>query len=159
MCRTIAWDAIVLGGNKQRGKLSADNYVKDICLWSIIRGQFSGWQLLRGNYQYSIILCGNSLSVTCPRANYPGAITGEAIFGEQLSEDNNPGVNYPWGNCPGGNYPRGNCPRTIFLCLYFNLILFTSTEFCTILTQFETCWKNMVKTCRSISKLKFQPCL
>ena len=81
MCRAIAWDAIALGGNKQGGKLSADNYVKAIYLGSIIRGQFSGWQLFGGVYQYSIILWGNSLSDTCPRANYLGAITGVAIFG------------------------------------------------------------------------------
>ena len=80
LCRAIAWDAIVLGGNKQGGKLSADNYVKAIYLGSIIRGQFSGWHLFGSNYQYSIILWDNSLSATCPRDNYPGAITGEAIF-------------------------------------------------------------------------------
>ena len=80
MCRVIAWDAIVLGGNKQGRKLSADNYVKTIYLGSIIRRQFSGWYLFGGNYQYSIILWGNSLSATYPRANYLGAITGEAIF-------------------------------------------------------------------------------
>ena len=33
-----------------------------------------------GNYQYSIILWGNNLNSLCPRANYPGAVTGEAIF-------------------------------------------------------------------------------
>ena len=80
LCREIAWDAIVLGDNKQEGKLSADNYVKAIYLGSIIRGQFSGWQLFEGNYQYTIILWGNSLRATCSRDNYPGAITGEAIF-------------------------------------------------------------------------------
>ena len=39
LCRAIAWDAIVVGGNKQGGKLSGDNYVKAIYLGSIIRGQ------------------------------------------------------------------------------------------------------------------------
>ena len=78
MCIAIVWDAIVLG--KQGGKLSADNYVKAIYLGSIIWRQFSGWQLFGGNYQYLIILWGTSLSFTCSRANYPGTITGEAIF-------------------------------------------------------------------------------
>ena len=49
--RAIAWDAIVVGGNKQGGKLSGDNYVKAIYLGSIIRGQFSWWKLSGGNYQ------------------------------------------------------------------------------------------------------------
>ena len=79
-----------LGCHCQGGKLSGDNYVKAIYLGSIIRGQFSGWQLFGGNYQYSITLWGNSLSTNCRRANYPGAITGEAIF--------------LGGNYPGGNY-------------------------------------------------------
>ena len=70
----------VLGGSKPGEKLSGDNYVKAIYLGYIIRGQFSGWQLFGGNYQYSIILWGNSLSTNCSRANYPGAVTGEAIF-------------------------------------------------------------------------------
>ena len=39
LCRAIAWDAIVVGVNKQGGKLSGDNYVKAIYLGSIIRGQ------------------------------------------------------------------------------------------------------------------------
>ena len=30
LCRAIAWDAIVLGSNKQEGKLSGDNYVRAI---------------------------------------------------------------------------------------------------------------------------------
>ena len=51
----FAWDAIVLGGNKQEEKLSTDNYVKAVYLGSIIWGQFSGWQLFGGNYQYSVI--------------------------------------------------------------------------------------------------------
>ena len=38
LCRAIAWDAIVAGGNKQGEKLSQDNYVKAIYLGSIIRG-------------------------------------------------------------------------------------------------------------------------
>ena len=80
MCRAIAWDAIVLGCNKQGGKLSADNYVKVIYLGSIIQGQFSGSQLFRGNYLYLITPWGNSLSATCPRANYLEALTGEANF-------------------------------------------------------------------------------
>ena len=69
-----------LGGNKQRGKLSSDNNVKDLYLGSTIRGQFSGWQFFGGNYHYTTILWGKSLSTTCLRANYPGAINGEAIF-------------------------------------------------------------------------------
>ena len=79
LCRAIAWDAIVLGGNKQGGKLSGDNYVKATYLGSIIRGQLSGWQLFWGNYQYSIILWGKILSANCPRSNYLGVVTGEEI--------------------------------------------------------------------------------
>ena len=51
LCREIAWNVIVLGGNKQGGKLSGTNYVKTIYLESIIQWQFSGWQLFGGNYQ------------------------------------------------------------------------------------------------------------
>ena len=82
LCRAIAWDAIVVGVNKQGGKLSGDNYVKAIYLGSIIRGQQIVWT--------PIVL---GLIIW-------GAITGKAIFfgGMQLS----------WGYyCPGGNYPRG----------------------------------------------------
>ena len=50
LCRAIAWDAFVVGGNKQGGRLSVDSYVKAIYLGSIIRGQFSG-----GNYLGVII--------------------------------------------------------------------------------------------------------
>ena len=77
-CRAIVWDDIVLGSNKEEGKLSGSNYVKAIYLGSIINGQFSGWQLFGGNYQWSIILWDNSL-----------------------------GAKYPGGNCPGSNYPGG----------------------------------------------------
>ena len=38
LCRAIAWDAIVVGGNKKGGKLSGGNYMKAIYLGSIIRG-------------------------------------------------------------------------------------------------------------------------
>ena len=43
LCRAIGWDAIILGGSKQGGQLSENNYVKAIYLGSIILGQFSGW--------------------------------------------------------------------------------------------------------------------
>ena len=136
MCRAIARDPIVLG--KQGGKLSADNYVKAIYPGFIIRGQFSGWQLFGGNYQYSIILWGNSLSATCPRVNYPRAITREAIFrgaiirgeiilgaiilraivqGEIIRGSIVPRAiirgNYPRKQLSGvgGNYPGGNCVK------------------------------------------------
>ena len=83
-----------------------------IYLGSIIREQFSRWQLSRGNYQQSIIMRGNSLSVNCPRTNYFGGNYRGGIF---LGDDY-PGGNYPGWNCPGGNYPGGsiilgdNCP-------------------------------------------------
>ena len=55
--------------------------------------------------------------------------------------------------------------NVFFSCLHFNLILFTSTVFCMILMQFDVPkagWKSylgyMVRTCRIISELKFQPC-
>ena len=106
---------IVLRGDKQGGKLSADNYVKVFYLGSIIQGQFSGWQLFGGKYQHSIIQWGNSLSTTCPRANYLGAITKEAILlvGAIIREGgggNNAGDYYPGGNCPGGNYQGRKYP-------------------------------------------------
>ena len=50
LCRAIAWDTIVVGGNEQGGKLSWDNYVKSIYPGSIIQRQFSG-----GNYLGVII--------------------------------------------------------------------------------------------------------
>ena len=42
LCREHAWDAIVVSGKKQGGKLSGDSYEKAIYLRSIIRRQFSG---------------------------------------------------------------------------------------------------------------------
>ena len=41
-------DAIVLGGNEQGGKLSADNYMMAIYLRSIVWVQFSEWHLFGG---------------------------------------------------------------------------------------------------------------
>ena len=85
--------------------------MKAIYPGSIIWGQFSGWQLFGGNYQYSIILWGNSLSAACLRANYLGAITREGIFwGGNYLGGKNSGDYYPGSNCPGGNYAGGNCP-------------------------------------------------
>ena len=84
----------------QGGKLSVDNYLKAINLGSIIRMQFSGWHLFCGNYQFLIILWGNSLNRPYPRANYPGG--------------NNPEGNYPGGNYLG-NCLGGNCPGVIIL--------------------------------------------
>ena len=145
-------DAIVLGGNEQGGKLSADNYMMAIYLRSIVWVQFSEWHLFGGIYHYSIILLGNSFSATCPRANYLRAITGEAIFGM----GNYLGGNYPWENClgtiirlaiiwgaivqgtiilgvncPGVNYPGGNCKKYIYILshskervLYIYIVLY-----------------------------------
>ena len=69
----------------------------------------------------NIILRGNSLSASCPRANYLGdnfrasnfrgaIIRGAIILAGNYPGGNCPGSNYPGGNCPGGNYPKGNCP-------------------------------------------------
>ena len=41
-------------------------------LSGIIQGQSSGWQLFGANYQWSIILRGNSLGVYFLGSNYPG---------------------------------------------------------------------------------------
>ena len=91
--RAIVWDTILLGGNKKGGKLSGGNYVKAIYLGSIIQGQFSRWQLLGSNYQWSIILRGNSFGSIF----WGGIIRGAIIPGE---------------NCPGDYYPGGqsSCP-------------------------------------------------
>ena len=119
MGRAIASDTIVLGGSKQGGKLSTGNYVKAIYLGSIIQGQFFGWHLFGGNYQYSFILWGNSLSATCTRANCPGAIIMEAIFwgaiilGTIILGANVPGAFIRGDDCPWGNYPGDNCPGAI----------------------------------------------
>ena len=64
LCGTIVLDDIVLGSNKNGGKLSRGNYVKAIYFGSIINGQFFGWQLIGGNYQWSLILWGNYLGVS-----------------------------------------------------------------------------------------------
>ena len=69
----------------------------------------------------NIILRANSLSASCPRANYLGdnfrasnirgaIIRGAIILGGQLSGGSYPGGQFPGGNYPGGNYPGGNCP-------------------------------------------------
>ena len=50
LCRAIAWDAIVLGGNKKGGRVSAERYVKVIYLGPLSRGSFPG-----GNYLGVII--------------------------------------------------------------------------------------------------------
>ena len=73
---------------------------------SIIRVQFSRWQLFGGTYQQLIILRSNSLSANCPRA-----ISGGQFPGQQFSEGN-----YLGGNCPGGN-----CPVPV---VNFKIILF-----------------------------------
>ena len=103
---------------------------------SIIRVQFSGWQLLL--YKY-IILQGNSLSASRPRVNYlgdnfrvsnfRGAIIQGAIIlggnypggqlsGGQLSREQLSGGQLSWGNYPGAIiqgaivlFPKYNNPR------------------------------------------------
>ena len=98
---------------------------------SIIRVQFSGWQLFGGTYQYSIILRGNSFSANCPGANYLGdnfqssnlwgvIIQGAIILEGSCSGGNSPGTIILGGNCPGGNYtgdnyPGGNCSVPILV--------------------------------------------
>ena len=88
LCWAIVCDAIVLGGNKKRGKLCGSNYVKAFYLGFIIQGQFSWWQLFGGNYQWSFILR-KRLGTEFFRGNYPGG-------------------NYPGGYCPGGDCSGGN---------------------------------------------------
>ena len=125
-----------LGDNKQRQKLPAENNVNTIYLESIIRGQFSGWQLFGGNCQYATILWGNSLSATYLRANYPRVINGEAIFWGAVIwgalilgaiilvatvQEAIVREAIIWGaiilgaKCLGGNYLEGNCPEAIIL--------------------------------------------
>ena len=105
----IAWDAIVLGGNKHFP--GGVRYPGAIFLVAIIWGYIS---------VVNIILRGNSLSASCPRANYlwdnfrarnfQGAIILEAIIVAIILGGNCPGGKYLGGNCPGGSYPGGNCP-------------------------------------------------
>ena len=61
LCREIAWDAIVLGGNKHFP--GGVHYPGAIFRVAIIWGYIS---------VVNIILRGNSLSAICPRANYLG---------------------------------------------------------------------------------------
>ena len=61
LCREIAWDAIVLGGNKHFP--GGVHYPGAIFRVAIIWGYIS---------VVNIILRGNSLSASCPRANYLG---------------------------------------------------------------------------------------
>ena len=97
LCREIAWDAIVLGGTKHFP--GGVHYPGAIFLVAIIWGYIS---------VVNIILRGNSLSASCPRANYLG--------------DNFGASNYPGGNCPGGNYPGSSCP--VHLLLLWNIVRF-----------------------------------
>ena len=79
----IAWDAIVLGGNKHFP--GGVRYPGAIFLVAIIWGYIS---------VVNIILRGNSLSASCPRANYLGDYFRASNF---------------WGAIiRGGNYPGGN---------------------------------------------------
>ena len=55
---------------KLPGMLLSQVAINIFRMGSIIRVQFSGWQLFGGTYQQSIILRGNSLSANCPRDNY-----------------------------------------------------------------------------------------
>ena len=103
LCREIAWDAIVLGGNKHF--LGGVHYPGAIFLVAIIWGYIS---------VVNIILRGNSLSASCPRANNLGHnFRASNFWGAIVLGGNCPRGNYPGGNCPGGNYPGGNCPVPI----------------------------------------------
>ena len=92
-----------------------ENYLRTITwkpfIWGPLSGgQFFGWHLFGVNYQYSVILWGNNLSTTCPRANYPGAITGEAIFWRQLS-----GGQLSWVAIVRGSIFRGAIVRGVIV--------------------------------------------
>ena len=69
MCRATAWDAIVLGGNKQGGIICeqlCESHLSGVhYLGAVFRVAF-----IWGDYQYSVILWGNSLNSPCPRAYY-----------------------------------------------------------------------------------------
>ena len=90
LCTEIAWDAIVLGGTKHF--LGGVHYPGAIFLVGSTWGHIS---------VVNIILRGNSLSASCPRAKYQGDnfrasnVRGAFIWGAIILE----------GNCPGGNYP------------------------------------------------------
>ena len=115
LCTEIAWDAIVLGGTKHFP--GGVHYPGAIFLVGSIWGHIS---------VVNIILRGNSLSASCPRANYlgdnfrasnfRGALSGEQLSWRAIVQRaiilgcNCPGGNYLECNCPGGNYPGGNCP-------------------------------------------------
>ena len=92
VCREIAWDAIVLGGTKHFP--GGVHYPGAIFLVAIIWGYIS---------VVNIILRGNSLSASCPRANYLGD-------------------NFGASNYPGGNYPGSSCP--VHLLLLWNIVRF-----------------------------------
>ena len=120
--RAIAWDTIVLG------------VINIFRVRSIIRVQFSGWQLFRCTYQQSIILQGHNLSANCPRANYlgdnfqrsnfqgtitQGAIILEAVVRGQLSwgsivQGQLLGRQWSWGQLSGGQLSGGqlSCSHT-----------------------------------------------
>ena len=120
---------------------------------SIIRVQFSGWQLFGGTYQQSIILRGNSLSANCPRANYLGDnfrrsnFRGSIIRGAIILE----------GNCPGGNDPGGqlSCSH-ITLKRCFNM---KSSTYCfhmktKILAKFQICISRTLRNVKVQDKKK-----
>ena len=108
----------------------------------IIQWQFSGWQLFEGNYQWSIILRGNTLGVNCWGATY---LVDEKQFSEgQLScRAVILGVG---GNCPGANYLGpivlgGSFPGAVALFLFSVFV----TKFCFIHTEyFWTCLEGLV---------------
>ena len=90
-----AWDAIVLGGTKRFP--GGVHYPGAIFLVAIIWGYIS---------VVNFILRGNSLSASCPRANFWGTISGLAIFGVQLS-----GGQLSWGQLSGGTITLGAIVR------------------------------------------------
>ena len=87
LCRAIAWDAIDLGGNKQGGKLSGDNYV----MWGpLSEGNFPG-----GNYLGVII----SIHLFCGTIVWEPIVQGLTIRGQL------PGKQFIGMQLSGGNYP------------------------------------------------------
>ena len=70
----------------------------------------------------NIILRGNSLSASCPRANY---------LGDNFRASNFRGAIILGGNCPGGNYPGGNCPvpgNKLLIQVYLSVELYESLK-------------------------------
>ena len=135
MQSNCVWDDIFFGRNKKE-KHYLEAITWKLFIWvPIIQWQFSGWQLFEGNYQWSIILRGNTLGVNCWGATY---LVDEKQFSEgQLScravilgvGGNCPGANYLGPIVLGGAVFRGQLPCSCFQSLLLNFVLYIPNIF------------------------------